>query len=51
MIGLVMWKIHLTTTWLCWPSGNSWAPVGDEFNSRLELKVIFNDIYDLGHLA
>jgi hypothetical protein len=30
---------------LCWPSGNCWVPVRDEFNSRFELK------FKLCHLA
>jgi hypothetical protein len=41
MIGLIMRKINSTIIWLCWPSGDCWVPVGDEFKSRLELKIIF----------
>jgi hypothetical protein len=35
---------------LCWPSGNCWVPVRDEFNSRFELKIYFIK-FELCHLA
>ena len=50
MIGLVMRKINSTTIWLCWPSGNCWVPVRDEFNSRLELKILC-DTFEFGYQA